>query len=353
MRVTASAPSNIALVKYWGKRDAARQWPANDSLSMTLSTARTITTAAPSAADTIIYNGRTLAPEAKDFQKIARHLERLRAATGQTSGLAIETHNTFPSGCGIASSASGFAALTTAACAALIDCADLRALSARGFTAERLADLARQGSGSACRSTMGGYVRWFSGDAPDRQSVATSLAPGHFDLADVIVVLSDEEKAVSSSEAHAFAWSSKLFPPRLAGIPERLKRLERALAAGDFTRLGLEIEAEALEMHAVIMTATPSVHYLTEASVQVCSWLRQQRQRGGIEAYFTIDAGPNIHVLTRPDDAAVLASQIRTAFGAQVKEILMDRTGSGLELSGDNGRERQRERGLSERITVR
>ena len=332
MTVTATAPSNIALLKYWGKRDAVRQWPANDSLSMTLSAAKTETTAAVAAADSVVFEGRALAPESKEAKKIARHLDRLRGATGNGARLAIETRNTFPAGCGIASSASGFAALTAAGCAALVGATDASGLAARGFDLATLAALARQGSGSACRSLAGGYVRWTAGDAADRQAVAQVVAPGMFDLADLIVVLSDKEKAVPSTAAHAFAWSSPLFPPRLAGVAERIARIEAALKGCDFTALGIEIEAEALEMHAVIMTATPPVSYLTAATTAFCTWLREQRQRGGFEAYFTIDAGPNVHVLARLEDAADLAGVIRAAFGAQVKDIVMDRTGLGVSV---------------------
>lgn len=332
MMFTASAPSNIALLKYWGKRDAARQWPANDSLSMTLSTARTETSAtiADRAVDGVVYAGNTLSETSKEAQKIARHLDRLRAATGRTGRLVVETRNTFPAGCGIASSASGFAALTVAGLAALLGTEDL---AAHGFGLAEIAALARQGSGSACRSVTGGYVRWDAGDTPDTQTVQQIADADSFALADVIVVLSDREKAVSSTDAHTFAWSSPLFAPRLAGLGERLKRIEAALAAKDLSRLGPEIEAEALEMHAVIMTATPPVHYLTETTAAFCAWLRQRRAAGAFEAYFTIDAGPNVHVLTAPKDADLVALAARAAFGERIHAIIKDHTGSGPTLA--------------------
>lgn len=335
MSVVAIAPSNIALVKYWGKRDAARQWPANDSLSMTLTAARTETraTIVDSGEDELVYGGKLLTPESKEAARVMRHLDLLRRETGASAHLRIETQNTFPSAAGIASSASGFAALTLAGTAALLEAPDLAQLADRGFTRSRLASLARLGSGSACRSLFGGYVLWEAGTAPERQDVRPILAPEAFPLADLIVVLQAEEKRVSSSEAHRHAWTSPLFGPRLAGLPERLKRIEAALAAGDFERLGIEIEHEALEMHAVIMTAEPPVRYLETATVELCAWLREERARGSFEAYFTIDAGPNVHVLCRPRDAAAVSAKIQARFGAGVRSILQDQIGEGVSLA--------------------
>ena len=331
----AEAPSNIALVKYWGKRDALRQWPANDSLSMTLEGARTETSAAAmadAAEDRVTFGGELLAETDPKRQRVVAHLDFLRTTVGATSRLAIDTRNTFPAGSGIASSASGFAALTIAATAALTASDDFSALAAAGFDRTALARLARLGSGSAARSIYGGYVHWQAGETGDDQRVTQVLAQGDFDLGDVIAIVSAAEKPVSSSKAHAFAWSSPLFATRLSGVDERLTRVEAALRARDFSALGREAEAEALEMHAVIMTATPSVNYLAAATRDVLAWVREERAAGRFEAYFTLDAGPNVHILTRAADATRVANALRARFGGTLSDILIDRTGGGPKL---------------------
>ena len=325
----AEVPSNIALVKYWGKRDPERQWPSNDSLSMTLSAAKTLTTATPVVGeqDVILLkhkNGEFRPLPSAD--KALRHLAFLRREIGAQTALRITTQNTFPTGCGIASSASGLGALTLAAIAAWTESASFSDLEKAGYSLERLAFLARLGSGSACRSFFGGYCRWTAGEEPEAQSVEQLYPEGHWQLADLIVIVSSETKAVNSSAGHLTAATSPLFRPRVAGIVERMRRIEAALARRDLPSLGAEIEAEALDMHAVMMTATPSLKYLSEESIQVLTWLRQERQKQGLRAYFTIDAGPNIHVICSLSDAAQVEREIRQAF--PWVSILKDQTGS-------------------------
>jgi diphosphomevalonate decarboxylase len=338
----ATAPSNIALIKYWGKRDEKKQWPANDSLSMTLRQAvsRTAVTLADKTenTDTIKLNGKTIPRDAQleidgqptTVHKLHRHLDFLRSEIGSTDFLHINSCNSFPTGCGIASSASGFAALTIAAAAAMTEADSLADLHDLGFNQMRLAHLARLGSGSAGRSLFGGYVEWSAGRTPETQRFDAVFEPSHFPLADVICILSDKEKSVSSSTAHRAAWSSPLFLPRLAGLQERHDAVRLALAQRDFDALGLHVEAEALEMHAVIMTATPAVYYLRRESSALISWLRQQRRRGAVRAYFTMDAGANVHLLCRPEDAPLVATQVQNAFPDV--NTFIDSTGDGPTL---------------------
>lgn len=329
---TAVVPSNIALIKYWGKRDDQAQWPANDSLSMTLSTACTTTTATiADGVDELHVDGKVVV--AGTDHKALNYLGKLRRELGFTAPLAIRSSNSFPADCGIASSASGLAALTTAAIAAWTGASSFSELAAADFGRERLAALARRGSGSACRSLHGGYVLWEAGNAPASQSVSVALDAGVFDLADVIVILSREKKAVPSTVAHRAAWTSPLFAPRLAGLPDRMARLKKALRDQDLTSLGDLIETEALEMHAVMMSATPASTYMLPRTSEFFAWLRTARRRGDFEAYFTLDAGPNPHVLCRPDDAARVAERIRRDFGAD--DLILDTTGTGPTLHAE------------------
>lgn len=327
------APSNIALIKYWGKRDATLQWPANDSLSMTLSQARTETwaTIAGDGVDRVSLLGSAFSEN--QAAKALRHLNYLRERTGFTQRLHVETWNSFPASAGIASSASGFAALTLAAIGAWSGAHSLEHMATLGYGPSTLANLARRGSGSACRSLHGGFVHWEAGESPESQSVTSLASASHWDLCDLIVVFSQQAKAVGSTEAHEFAKTSPLFQPRLAALPERLHIVRRAVQTRDFAALGREVEAEALEMHSVMMTSTPSVHYMSPASSRFLAALRKSRHELGTPAYFTMDAGPNVHVLCerRCADQVLEAIQALATDAAENQNfsIIQDAIGTG------------------------
>lgn len=336
---TAEVGSNIALIKYWGKRDPERQWPANDSLSMTLSTARTVTEAwikdgTPAAdldGDELHWAGRVLTAAQTPEHKALRHLQYLRTHLGFAAPLHVESRNTFPSDCGIASSASGLAALTLAAVAAWTGAATLAELADLGFGRERLADLARLGSGSACRSFFGGVVRWQAGPSASEQRTQQLVDEHYWRLADVIVIISNAPKAISSTAAHAAAWSSLLFEPRLAVLPARLAAVETAIKRRDLERLGELIEVEALDMHAVMMTAQPPSCFINRDTANFLAWLRHERRRSGLQAYFTLDAGANVHVICEASTAARVGERIREAYPQY--ELIMDAMGHGPRLS--------------------
>jgi diphosphomevalonate decarboxylase len=335
-RYVARAPSNIALIKYWGKRDVAAQWPANDSLSMTLSAAHTLTAAEirPGAPDRLVLNGEALDDADPRARKALGHVARLRALIGAApnEGLLLTSENSFPSDAGIASSASGFAALTIAALAAFTRSRDLADLAAKGYGADHLAALARRGSGSACRSLHGGYVHWHAGETPAAQGTEPlfTRADEAWRLADIIVILSRAAKPVGSSEAHQAAWGSEHFEPRLAALPARLAAVKAAIAKRDLRTLGALIELEADEMHRVMETGTPPVNYRLDDTHACRTWLAAERQAGRLDAYMTLDAGPNPHVICSLDDAAHVATAIAKRF--PTADLLLDQTGDGPEL---------------------
>lgn len=328
---TAEVPSNIAFVKYWGKRDSETQWPANSSVSMTLKHARTITSArtlgASDGRDIIFKDGKKLEPGNPQADKAYGHLDFLRGRLGFSGWLEVHTKNTFPSECGIASSASGLGALTLASIAAWTGCDDLKDLQLRGHTMPVLAALARIGSGSACRSFFGGYVGWEAGAAPTDQSVHQVADETFWPLADLIVIVSAEKKPVSSTVAHKTAWTSPLFGPRLAGLSERLSATNEAIRSRDLKKLGACIEADALEMHAVMMTSEPAARYMTRHSEEVISWIRSERTAGRMDAWFTMDAGPNVHVICEGSQAAAYSEKIKERFPDF--ELIADMTGAG------------------------
>jgi diphosphomevalonate decarboxylase len=332
----AYTPSNIAFLKYWGKSDELHQWPANDSLSMTLRHAQTITRSKISlqGEDRLFVGGTYQAPKNSSFKKSYGHLERLRKMLGFSAFLDISTENTFPSSCGIASSASGLGALTLAALAAWTGARSLGELESSGFDRSRLAQLAHLGSGSAGRSFWGGYVVWEKGPSPESQRFYPLAVPEELSLVDIIAVLSKEPKSVSSSEGHRSAWSSPLFTPRLAIHPLRMESMIKALQKGDLEKAGDMMETEALEMHAIMMTAQPSIHYLTGQSCQLITWIRQERVKGNLPAWFTIDAGPNIHVICAQKDREAVYQALLTRFESpQPLELLVDETGPGPQLT--------------------
>lgn len=338
-RFKASAPSNIALVKYWGKLAGHQQVAANSSLSMTLSSCEAVTTcrvATEHSGDHIVtFSGERVTRDHKDGRKIFAHLDRMAALadTDSPRPFEVDTYNTFPTSAGIASSAAGLAALTIAAAAALKNTACWQELAEQGFGRPVLADLARLGSGSAGRSVLGGYVKWHSGEptagAP-RQKIESLWSADHWPLCDTIAVLSGNEKAVSSTDAHREVWTSPLFDLRLATLPHTLRVIETAIAERDIAALGEAIEQEAVNMHAVSMTAKRPITFPSDRSFALMAAIKRWRQKDGLKVYFTLDAGENVHIIHEPDQLAGLLERLRGFAG--VIDTLCDKIGEGPRL---------------------
>ncbi len=283
----AQAHPNIAFIKYWGNRDATLRLPANGSISMNLAGlwTRTRVTFSPKATrDRLVLNGRE--SRGRALQRVRGVLDLVREASGLHYPALVESVNNFPTGAGIASSASAFAALAVAAAAA----AGLH-LSERD-----LSRLARRGSGSACRSVPGGFVEWLPGTG-DHDSYAYSLAPPeHWALADCIAIVSAAHKPVGSTQGHALADTSPLQAPRVAQAEQRLRQCREAIQQRDFDALAEVIELDTHLMHAVMQTSRPPLLYWEPGTLEVMHTVRALR-RQGIPAAYTIDAGPNVHVL--------------------------------------------------------
>jgi diphosphomevalonate decarboxylase len=328
----ATAPSNIAFVKYWGKRDASLQWPANDSFSMTLSRSRTETIAQKTTdgTDSFTFEGVTFTSKCHPDHKVFRHINRVRKTLNISGSVSIQSKNTFPTGCGIASSASGFAALTLATIAVLTGETSWERLSLLGISRETIAHLARQGSGSAGRSLFGGFVVWKAGETPDSQILEEVFAPNEWDLSDIIVVFSDKEKHTSSSDAHLAAWGSPLFAARLAGLKARMEIIQNAIRKKDLELLGREIEADALEMHAVAMTGSPAVNYFCDNTIKFTAWVRAERDAGRLPAWFTIDAGPNVHLICPTHSVETIVTHLKSHWPDA--QLIVDRVGQGPTL---------------------
>lgn len=329
----ATVPSNIALLKYWGKSCEQSQWPANSSLSITLSDLCTVTKAQRlDASEHQVTVGDELVNREHPLgSKIFKHLDRLQKLSPDYGPLKIDSHNSFPAGCGIASSASGLGALTLACLAAWHQADNFAALEQHGYSLERLSELARLGSGSACRSLHDGFVEWERTETSESQKVKSVYPASHWQLRDTIVLFSDQIKKVGSTEAHRAAWSSPLFAPRLASLHQRLAGMREAIKNQDISILGPLIEQETLEMHSVIMSAEPSVRYFGLETGEFLAWVRQTRERTGIPFYFTLDAGPNVHLIYEDHFHQEVVKLLEQK--CPERPLLSDRIGSGPSLT--------------------
>jgi diphosphomevalonate decarboxylase len=269
-KATAVANPNIAFIKYWGKADEALNLPANPSLSMNLAGLTTVTTVAfraGQADDMITIDGQSATGEAR--RRVVGHLDRVRTLAGRDDRAWVASRSDFPAGTGLASSSSAFAALSLAASRA----AGLRLDEAA------LSRLARQASGSACRSVPAGFSLW-QGDT-DRDSYARQVAPpSHWALYDVIAVVSREHKAVGSHAGHALAPTSPLHGARLAAVPGLLAAVRGAIEDRDLAGLGDAAELDALAMHSVMMTSRPSLLYWLPSTLAVMHAVRGWREVG-------------------------------------------------------------------------
>jgi diphosphomevalonate decarboxylase len=284
---TAIAHPNIALIKYWGDIDPSLRIPANGSISLNLEELSTRTSVSfdPSLLqDELILNGDPIIGSA--LERVSTLLNRVRKLANISSFTRVESQNNFPIAAGIASSASGFAALSLATSRA----------AGLSLGEKDLSRLARTGSGSACRSIPGGFVEWQAGHN-DKDSYAYSIASAsYWDLADCIAFVSEEEKPVSSSVGHSLAHTSLLQAARVADAPRRLNLCREAILERDFYKFAEVVETDCNLMHAVMITSTPPLFYWQPATVAIMHAVQAWRKEGLVVCY-TIDAGPNVHVL--------------------------------------------------------
>lgn len=298
---TAIAHPNIAFIKYWGNRDDGLRLPANGSISMTLGGLETRTCVqfdSEMTTDELMFNG-TPAPE-HNLARVSHHLDHIRSIAGIDACARVDSRSNFPTRAGIASSAAAFAALTAAACAA----------AGLDLAPRVLTRIARIGSGSACRSIHGGFVEWQKG-AGDGDSVSEPIAgPEHWDLADLIAIVSRDPKAVGSTEGHSLAATSPLQQGRVADTPRRLKLCREAIQARDFAALAVVSELDSNMMHSVMMTSEPPVYYWTAETIQLMAMVRQWRASGA-PVFFTVDAGPNVHCLCPAHAQTDIATRLR------------------------------------------
>jgi diphosphomevalonate decarboxylase len=320
LSATAIAHPNIAFIKYWGNLDESLHLPANGSISMCLDglTTRTSVSFDPNLSqDILTLDGQTMQGEA--LTRVSAFLDRVRHLTGIIIYAQVTSENNFPSGAGIASSASAFAALALAATSALgLD----RSESA-------LSSLARLGSGSACRSIPTGFVEWLPGTCHE-DSYAFSLAPPeHWDLLDCIAIVDRSHKLTGSAQGMALAHTSPLQAERIKSAPGRLDRCRQAILERDFETFADAVEQDSDLMHAVMHTSIPPLAYMQPATYQIIATVRDWRKQGH-RVCTTVDAGPNVHIICLADEQDFVQRSLLNLGG--VNEVLIAKPGSGANL---------------------
>jgi diphosphomevalonate decarboxylase len=324
--VTAVAGTNIALVKYWGKRDVALNLPATGSLSLTLDRLGTRTTVAFDGGDRdrLILDGAPAG--AAETARVSAFLDRVRARAEIARRALVTSDNSVPTAAGLASSASGFAALA------------LAATRAAGLTLAlpELSALARVGSGSAARSIFGGFVEMARGERPDgSDAFARPLSePGDdtagWDVRLVVAITATGPKAMGSTAAMTHtARTSPYYDAWLAAVPGDLSAARAAIAARDLPALGAVAERSALRMHAAALAADPAIVYWNAATLAAIACVHALRARG-TPAFVTIDAGPHVKALCRAADADAVAAALRAVPG--VSETLIAAPGPGARI---------------------
>jgi len=317
---TAQANPNLAFIKYWGNRDNTLRLPMNGSISMNLDGLYTRTTVSfqPSLPfDELIINGHDIRGAGLD--RISYILDIIRGMANIHERAEVMSENNFPSGAGIASSASAFAALAVAGSKA----------AGLSLSEPELSRLARRGSGSASRSIPGGFVEWQAGTG-DEDSFAFSIAdPNHWNLVDCVAVVSASHKKTGSTEGHFIASTSPLQAARVADAPRRLEICRNAILTRDFNTFASIVELDSDMMHAVMMTSTPALHYWKPASLEVMNYVRQWRMEE-IPVCYTVDAGPNVHVICLETEAHVIDKRLHEIAG--VENVLVARAGGPAKL---------------------
>jgi diphosphomevalonate decarboxylase len=336
---TARACANIALIKYWGKRDARLNLPAAGSLSLTLDALVTTTGVTFDRAldrDELVLDGEPAGPG--DLARTSEFLDLVRAAARISSRARVVSRNDFPTASGLASSASGYAALAVAAAAA----------AGLTLSARQLSILARRGSGSAARSMFGGFVRMHAGSispgdpaepaSPDDGSAAyaepiRSPLVEHVRMVIAVVGGGAAKLHGSRSAMDHTALTSPLYRAWIDLVPRDLAVAEAALAAGDLEQLGTVAEANALAMHACAIAARPAVIYWQPATLAALAEVRALRAQG-VAAWATIDGGPHVKVLTTAADAGAIAARLTSVPG--VTQVGIAAAGGAAALVSDD-----------------
>ncbi|MBF6626702.1 diphosphomevalonate decarboxylase [Aerococcaceae bacterium zg-BR9] len=304
------AHTNIALIKYWGKRNTELFLPMTSSLSLTLDAFYTdtkVTLKPDELLDTFFLDGQIQSEEAT--KNVTQFVDRFRALSGQSAAVQVESWNHVPTAAGLASSASAYAAL---ACA----CNQAFGLN---LDAKALSILARQGSGSASRSLFGGFVEWHKGDGDiSESSYAEQIDAANWDIGMLVIVINRKAKKISSRIGMEQTMETS---PFYALWPQEVERdlhdIKQAIQAQDIDSVGQIAEHNAMKMHATTLAANPSFTYWEPDSLRAIQIIQTMREDLGFQCYITMDAGPNVKVLCPASQLDALRGQLLSHFAAE------------------------------------
>jgi len=319
---TAIARANIALAKYWGKSDVGLNLPAVSSISITLEPMRTETTVTFDASlteDELFLNGKRA--EGKPRTRAIKVLDQVRALADLGHKARVESANNFPTASGLASSASGFAALVAAT------------WTAAGLKRDdgRWSAMSRQASASAARSIYGGFVELPKGVPGDATCAARIVAPAdHWDVRIVVAVANEGAKDVGSTEGMTLSEQTSPYYRAWVDCSDKLvEEVREGILARDLTKVGEAMEQSTLAMHACMMASRPGLIYLQPATLAALATVKRLRKEG-IEVYATMDAGPHVKALCHAKDAERVAAALGDT--QLVLRTLVAQPGAGLEI---------------------
>lgn len=323
MKTRARAHSNIALVKYWGKRQAELNLPDVGSISITLDTLFTETSVGFDSVlkeDVLVLNGKKAAE--RESKRMSHFLDMIRSEAGINTRAEVESSNNFPTSAGLASSASAFAALA------------LAGTNAAGLTLEpqALSELARKGSGSAARSIFGGFVEMNKGTRDDgHDATAYQLVEkSYWDIRVLVLITSEQKKNISSTSGMALSHNtSPYYSAWVKSSVEDLQEMRNAIIDKDFEKVGDLSEFSCLKMHALALSSSPGLIYWNAATMELMHAIRSLREKG-FQVYFTIDAGPQVKALCLPDQMSSIKSALSEVPG--VIKIIETALGDGAEI---------------------
>jgi diphosphomevalonate decarboxylase len=319
MKATAVAPSNIAFIKYWGKKDEELKLPTNGSISMDLSNLLTVTTVEfdpDLKEDMVMING---IKNSSEQSRVVKHLDLIRKMALNTFKAKVLSMSNFPVGTGLSSSASGFAALTIAAVNALgID-----------LDEKKLSILARIGSGSASRSIPDGFVEWKMGKDSNSSYSISILPPNYFKILDVVAIVSNKKKEVSTTDGQKLAHTSPLFKKRLLNINKKIEEIKKFIKNKDFKNFGQLVEDEAIELHKIMQTSKPPLNYLRPETIKIMELVKKWRNEG-LEVYFTLNTGQDIHLIIEEKNKEKLVEKLKEI--DIIKNIIVNKPAVGARL---------------------
>ena len=324
MKATATANANIALIKYWGKRDKALMLPQNGSISMTCEGLSTITTVEfeKKYDEDIFFLGGKEFSQGTEYEEVKGQLDLIRMMAKSSLSAKVVSKNNFPTAAGLASSASGFAALSLSASSAI----------GLKLKEKELSMLARRGSGSASRSIGEGFVEWYRGKKSDGSDCyAETFAKKSYwpEFRMIVAVTSKKEKKVKSRAGMGQTVENcPYYKAWLDTVQSDLDNIRKSILRKDLPAVGKIAELNCLKMHAIMITTTPPIIYWTAGTMDVIHSILKWREEG-LEAYFTIDGGPQVKVICLQKDEKEIMKRLKAL---DIEDVILCKPGEGAKL---------------------